>query len=93
MQREIRFRSQGVTIRGYLLLPAGSTTGGRGPPVLILSHGFSALSIWDCLIRHVRSAAALDVLHLHSTMLDSANRMVSGTTFATGHKQLATSML
>ena len=42
MQREIRFRSQGVTIRGYLLLPAGSTTGGRGPPVLILSHGFSA---------------------------------------------------
>ena len=42
MEREIRFRSQGVTIRGYLLLPAGSTTGGRGPPVLILSHGFSA---------------------------------------------------
>ena len=38
--RDICFRSQGSTLRGYLILPVMQL--GRRPPVLILSHGFSA---------------------------------------------------
>lgn len=39
--REIAFRSQGVILRGYLMLPVQHSTS-RKPPVLVLSHGFSA---------------------------------------------------
>ena len=39
--REIAFRSQGVILRGYLITPV-SLPGSQKPPVVILSHGFSA---------------------------------------------------
>ena len=39
--RGICFRSQGFTLRGYLIVPVGRPTT-QLPPVVILSHGFSA---------------------------------------------------
>ena len=40
--RRISFRSQGVILRGYLFLATRKRVDGRLPPVVILSHGFSA---------------------------------------------------
>lgn len=41
-QRSIAFRSQGATLRGYLIMPHGvAETNGVLPPVILLSHGFS----------------------------------------------------
>lgn len=40
--RDICFRSQGVTLRGYLIVPVHNFPASRRPPVVILSHGFSA---------------------------------------------------
>ena len=40
--RDIAFRSQGNTLRGYLMLPAARAADGRKPPAVVMSHGFSA---------------------------------------------------
>ena len=40
--RDVAFRSQGVTLRGYLMLPVEPAADGRRPPVVVMSHGFSA---------------------------------------------------
>ena len=41
-EKPIAFRSQGATLRGYLILPQNSGgIFGRPPPVIVFSHGFS----------------------------------------------------